>query len=64
MVQSQPGQIVHETLSGKKKKITHKRRGKLVELLKVKALRSNPLNAKKKKKNCHRMPVAHSCNPS
>jgi hypothetical protein len=45
MVQSQPGQIVHETLS---RKTLHKKG--LVEWLKVKALSSNSRTAKKKKR--------------
>jgi hypothetical protein len=44
VVQSQPGQIVHETLSQKKKK-NHKK--ELVEWLKVKAQSSNPRTAQK-----------------
>jgi hypothetical protein len=46
VVQSQPGQIVSETLS-QKKTITKKG---LVDWLKVKALSSNPSTAKKKKR--------------
>jgi hypothetical protein len=44
-VQSQPGEIVHKTLSQKTLHIKG-----LVEWLKVKALSSNPSTAKKKKK--------------
>jgi hypothetical protein len=43
--QSQPGQIVQETLSQK----THHKTMGLLEWLKVKALSSNPSTAKKKK---------------
>jgi hypothetical protein len=45
MVRSQPGQIVHETLSGKK---TLHKKG-LVEWLKVETLSSNPSAEIKKK---------------
>jgi hypothetical protein len=43
---SQPGQIVHETLSRKKKK---SQKVGLVEWFKVKALNSSPRTARKKK---------------
>jgi hypothetical protein len=46
MVQSQPGQTVHKTLS---QKIPSEKIG-LVEWLKVRALSSSPSTAKKKKK--------------
>jgi ribosomal protein S21 len=46
VVQSQPGQIVHQTLS-RKKSIT---KIGLVEWLKVKTLTSSPSTTKKKKK--------------
>jgi hypothetical protein len=48
VVRSQPRQIVHKTLSQKKKTL-HKKTG-LVEWLKVKTLSSSPVPQKKKKK--------------
>jgi hypothetical protein len=50
-VWSQPRQIVHKTLSGKKK-IYHKEKG-LVEWLKVEALSSNSSTTKKNGSNLH-----------
>jgi hypothetical protein len=54
MVQSQPGQIVHKTLS--QKTLHKKRKGGPVEWLKVLALSSNPSIAKKKKEKKPRSP--------
>jgi hypothetical protein len=50
LVRSQPGQIVHETLSQK----NPSQKG-LVEMPKVKALSSNPSIEKKKKTNITRL---------
>jgi hypothetical protein len=48
-VQSQHGQTVRQTLSQKKKKKTHHKKG-LVDWLKVKTLSSSPSTAKSKAK--------------